>query len=190
MRQGNTDASEMIPVRLLLSIAIIVAIIVMIGISVPTLHIFLAEHQVEHECLFLESCLSTMLVNGAPRDVDDLTAPEGTKRIHTFSLPESLLYLCFGGDPDPDNTGALQSDLVEDGACIVYKVEGGSKHVIWLPKATPGFREGTYADAHWEIAGQGQSYIIHSGGTIALVFEYVQKDDRVYILIHGADDIP
>ena len=45
------------------------------------------------------------------RDVDDLNAAEGTKRVQTFTLPDSLVYLSFGGDPDPLNTGVFSSKL-------------------------------------------------------------------------------
>jgi hypothetical protein len=187
MRQIKTDAMEMIPIRLIISLAIIAAVAVMLVFASSSLRIFLAENQVEQECMKLESSLSTMVGSGVPRDVDEGSAAEGTKRVQTFTLPDSLLYLSFGGDPDPLSTGVLQPGVLEDGAAIFYKVEGGSKQVIWLPKEIYKFREGTYADNKWVINGDGQSYIIHSGGKITLVFERVQKNHVIYILIHGTD---
>jgi hypothetical protein len=179
----------MIPVRLIVSIAIVAAIAFMVVIASSNLRVLLAEQQVEKECRSLESSLCTMLSSGAARDIDETGAAEGTKRIQTFSLPDSLVYLCFGGDPDFSGTGVFQPDLIEDGTVIVYKVEGGSNKVMWLPKETCKFREGTIVDNKWVIAGTGQSYIIHSGGKITLVFECVQKSHQVYILIHGNDGI-
>lgn len=188
MRQKNTDAMEMIPLRLLISIAMIAAIVLMVVIASDSLRTFLAEHQVEMECRKLESSLSTMLADGAPRDLDEGNAVEGTKRVHTFTLPDSLIYLSFGGDPDLLNTGVLQPTLTADGAAIFYKVQGGSKKVIWLPRETCKFREGTNVNQSWVLTGTGQSYIIRTGGTITMVFEYVQKDHKIYILIHGTDE--
>jgi hypothetical protein len=188
MRQMNTNAVEMIPIRLIISLAIIAAIAVMIVFASSSLRTLLAEHQVEQECRLLESTLSTMVGSGVPRDVDEASAAEGTKRVQTFTLPDSLLYLSFGGDPDSLNTGVLKTGLIEDGAAIFYRVEGGSKQVIWLPKETYKFREGTYVDNKWVINGTGQSFIVHSGGKITLVFERVQKNHVIYILIHGANE--
>jgi len=188
MRQMNADAVEMIPIRLIISLAIISAIAVMMVFASSSLRILLAEHQVEQECRLLESTLSTMVGSGVARDVDEASAAEGTKRVQTFTLPDSLLYLSFGGDPDSLNTGVLKPGLIEDGAAIFYQVEGGSKQVIWLPKETYKFREGTYIDNKWVIKGAGQSFIVHSGGKITLVFERVQKNHVIYILIHGTDE--
>jgi hypothetical protein len=189
MRRINTNAVETIPIRLIISIAIIAAIVLLIVIASNSLRTLLAEHQVEQECRLLESSLSTMIGGGIPRDVDEVDTAEGTKRIQTFSLPDSLVYLSFGGDPDTMNRGVLEPGLTEDGAAIFYKVEGGSKKVIWLPKETFKFREGTYIDNRWVIDGAGQSFIVHTGGKITLVFERVQKSHLFYILIHGNDEI-
>jgi len=184
----NTTAVEMIPIRFIISLAIIAAIAIMMVFASGSLHTLLAEHQVEQECRLLESTLSTMVGSGVPRDVDEASAAEGTKRVQTFTLPDSLLYLSFGGDPDSLNTGVLKTGLIEDGAAIFYRVDGGSKQVIWLPKETYKFREGTYVDNKWVINGTGQSFIVHSGEKITLVFERVQKNHVTYILIHGTDE--
>lgn len=179
----------MIPIRLIISITIIAAILVMIGVGTLTLRTYLAEHQVEQQCRLLESTLSTMVGSGVPRDVDEVNTAEGTKRVQTFILPDSLVYLCFGGDPDPANKGERNPGLTEDGAALFYRVEGGSKHVMWLPKETYKFREGTYIDNKWIIAEEGQSYLLFGGGKTTLIFELVQKNHVNYILIQANDGI-
>ena len=189
MNRRNNDATDQLPIRLMMSLAIIAAIVVLIVSASGVLRTFLAEQQVESQCRLLEASLSTMAESGAVRDVDDLHVAEGTKRVQTFTLPHSLLYLSFGGDPDPSNTGLLSSKLVEDGAVICYKVQGGSKQIIWLPKETYKFREGTFVDDHWTINGEGKSFIIHTGGIVTLIFERVQKNHMTYILVHTTDGI-
>jgi hypothetical protein len=189
MSQRNNDAVDQLPIRLMMSLAIIAAIVVLVVSASGTLRTFFAEQQVESQCRLLEASLSTMAESGAVRDVDDLNAAEGTKRVQTFTLPESLVYLSFGGDPDPSNTGSFSSKLVEDGAVIFYKVQGGSRQIIWLPKETYKFREGTFVDDYWRITGEGKSFLIHTGGTVTLVFERVQKNHMTYILVHTTDDI-
>jgi len=189
MRQRDDDAADQLPIRLMMSLAIVAAIVVLIAGASGAVRTFLAEQQVETQCRLIEASLSTMVGSGAVRDVDDLNAPQGTKRVQSISLPDSLIYLSFGGDADPLNTGVFSSGLVEDGAVIFYKVQGGSKQVIWLPKETFKFREGIFIDNHWGVHGAGQGFIIHTGGTLMLAFERVQKNHRTYILVHNTDDI-
>lgn len=175
---------ELLPVRLMMSIAMIATIVILIGVAAGNLQVFLAEHDVETACRSLQASLCTMVADGAFRDVDDRSSPEGTKRIHTFSLPGSLVYLSFGGDPDPADNGSRTLGLLEDGAVIVYRVEGGSKKILWLPIETSKFRQGRYVNDQWVIDGQGRSVVLSTGGTITLVFECVQKQHQKFILIH------
>ncbi|MBN1861327.1 MAG: hypothetical protein JW840_07700 [Candidatus Thermoplasmatota archaeon] len=189
MRCFYNDAVEILLTRLLMSIAVIAAIILLVVFASGNLKIFLAEQQVEQQCRLVISSLSTMVEDGGCRDVDELNAAEGAKRIQSFTLPESLVYLCFGGDPDTSNTGVATSELFEDGAVIFYKVQGGGKKVIWLPKETYKFREGVFIGNRWVISGSGQSFIIRRGGSITLVFERIEKNHIKYLLIHQNDEI-
>ncbi|MCX6667750.1 MAG: hypothetical protein NTV74_05875 [Euryarchaeota archaeon] len=188
MRKSDNIASEMIPIRLIISITVIAAIAVIIAIAYNNLSLTLAENQIENDCRILESELYTMVSSGIARDVDDINAGEGTKRIHAFDLPGNLIYLAFGVDPDPNNCGTLKTGLTEAGSVIFYSVGGGSKHVIWLSDELK-FREGNYTDNKWIINGDGQGFIINRGGKTTLVFEFVQKNDERYILIQNNDRI-
>ena len=184
MRSRANDAVDQLPIRLMMSLAIVAAVILLFTAASTTLRTMLAEQVIESQCRRLESSLSTLAQSGACRDVDDASAPEGTKRVQTFTLPDSLVYLSFGDDPDPLNTELLSSMLLNDGAVIAYKVQGGSKHVIWLPLETMKFRAGACIDDHWVIQGTGRNVLIRTGGTVTLVFERVQKNHECYILVH------
>ena len=181
----DTVATEMIPIRLIICIVITAAIVSVVGMGFHSLSIMVAEHQVEQECRILESTLITMVESGMARDVNAIHVAEGTKRVQTFTLPDSLIYLSFGGDPDPRNDGKWTSELTEDGAAIFYKVQGGNKHIIWLPKDKFKFREGVYGDNKWTMNGEEQSFILNGGGKATVVFELVQKNHINYILIHA-----
>lgn len=188
MNPRSIAAAEMLPVRLMISIAMIVTIVILVVVAAGNLQVFLAEQEIETACRSLQASLCTMVADGAFRDVDDLSSPEGTKRIHTFKLPDTLMYLSFGGDPDPADNGSRTSELLEDGSVIVYKVAGGSKKIIWLPIETYKFREGRFDYTHWVLEDQGNSFLITSGGTVTLVFECVQKRHQKFILIHQNDE--
>jgi len=189
MKPVDSFAAEMLPIRLLMSIAIVAAIATLVWVGMGMLRTGQAQHQVEQECRDLVSSLETMVRSGAPRDLEDGLAEAGTTRIQTLILPDTLLYLSFGGDPDVENTGVLRPQISGDGAVIVYKVQGGSKQVLWLPQWMYGFREGCLSNTTWTLRGVGESYVITQGGTSTLIFELVEKNHTTYILIHGNDGI-
>jgi len=188
MQRVTTIASEMIPIRLIISITIIAAITVMIVAGHSILSMTLAEHQIESQCLSLESTLYTMVQSGVARDVDEVGAIDGTKRTYTLELPDSSLYLSFGVDPDPNNDGILETGLTSDGSVVCYQVSGGSKHVLWLSEDDIRFREGNYTQWKWTIHGTGEGLILTSEGTITLTFELIEKHHETYILIYPNDN--
>lgn len=184
MRQKNNIAAEMLPIRLIISLAIIATIVVLVVGASGTLGIYLAEQQIEQQCLHLRSELSTMVGTGAFRDLDDPSAPDGTKRVCTLFLPDSLVYLAFGYDSSIVQTSDFTPTLVEDEAVIVYKVEGGSKKVIWLADVAYPFREGNFVHGRWMLNEDSHGYVIRRGGTSTLVFECVQKNHDSCILLY------
>jgi len=189
IKQLDTVAAEMIPIRMIISIAIIAAIGALVGVAYWNFSITASEHQVENDCSALESQLYTMIGSGVARDVDEINVGEGTMRSQTFFLPDSLIYLSFGVDPDPDNNGVLETGLTENGAIICYQASGGSKHIFWLPKDQMRFREGSYDTllSKWVINGDGQGYILTGSGKSTVLCELVEKNDELFILIHATD---
>jgi len=105
-----------------------------------------------------------------------------------FNLPNELVYLGFGVDPDSNNDGDLESGLTSNGSCIFYKVEGMSKKVIWLDDDIK-FREGESESGRWKIKYPEQGFVIKDGGKIKLSFELVKDFYDEYVLILAEDDI-
>ena len=189
MRSVDAFAAEMIPIRLLISVAVIAAIAVLLGVGIGMLRTSLAQGQVEQQCRDLVTTLDSMVQSGAPRELGNPCAPAGTTRVQTLSLPSSLVYLSFGGDPDAADTGVLHSRVTDDGSVIVYRVDGGSKQVMWLSTGRFRFREGSLSNATWTLQGDGRCYIIDHGGRVSLEVELVQQNHVTYLLIHGNDGI-
>jgi len=189
MRKIDNTASEMIPIRLIISIAVMAAIAFMLASGYNNLSITLSENQIENQYITLESKLYTMLASGVTRDVDELNAGDGTMRTHTFDLPDSIIYLAFGIDPDPNNNGELTTGLTDDGSAVFYKVSNGNKHVIWLSWDDFRFREGNNTNGKWIINNDEQGFILRNNGQTTLTFELVQKNHERYVLIHANDNI-
>jgi len=189
MKKIDNTASEMIPIRLIISIAVMAAIALMLASGYNNLSITLSENQIENQYRTLESKLYTMLASGISRDMDEINASDGTMRAHTFDLPDNMIYLAFGIDPDPSNTGELSTGLTDDGSAVFYKVSNGNKHVIWLSEDDFRFREGNNTDSKWIINNAEQGFILQNGGKTPLIFELVQKNNEKYVLIHANDNI-
>jgi len=184
MNRLNNYAAEFIPIRLLISIAIIAAIAALFAFGYTTFSKTNAEHQVNNEWLTLESELSSMLGGGVPRDLDASEATEGTKRVHTFYLPDDLVFLAFGVDPDKDNNGVLETGFDENGAIVCYQISGCSKHIEWLDEPF-NFCEGILVDDTWMLHDQG--FILDSGGVSTITFELVKQSGNEYFLIQATD---
>lgn len=188
MRKTNDIASDMLPIRLIISIAVVSAVTLMVFFGFLNLRVVLAENQIKNDCNTLESKIHTMVSSGVPRDIDESGAGDGTKRVQTFNIPDNIVFLSFGVDPDEDNDGFLETGLTENGATIYYKVQGGSKQVIWLDKEFR-FREGILENNKWIINGGGEGLILKNSGEVVLNFEFVEKNHKTYILIRSNDEI-
>lgn len=176
-----------VPMRILLSIFVMVAIVGLAFMGLQNSMKVANEKRVERECNELISMLLIMIESSA-RDINDQQDIHGTIRVKEFDLPDKLLYIGFGVDPDPDNDGILESGLTNNGSCIFYKVEGMSKKVIWLDSKIK-FREGENKNGKWEIKMPEQGFIIKKGGKIKISFELVENSFDRYILILAEDDV-
>lgn len=188
MKKMDDVAADMIPTRLIISIAIIAAVTLLVAFGYRSLSITSAENQVEQECREVESELFSMIASGVARDVSKMSADDGTIRSCSLNLPDNLIYLSFGVDPDPDNDGKLQSGLTVNGTVMFYRVDGGSKKAVWLNEGFK-FREGFLIGNKWVINEDGQGYILQGGGKSTIIFELVEKNNDIFILIHGNDNI-
>jgi hypothetical protein len=192
IRKLDCFAAEMIPIRMIISIAIIAAIGVMVAIGYHNLNITNSENLIHNQCSELQSELYTLTASGVARDVDEINAGEGTKRVYSFDLPDSINYLAFGVDPDSDNNGVLSTGLTSDGSMICYKVDGGSKKIIWLSEDDVRFREGKFTGDKWVINTDNtgdQGFVISDSGTSTLTFELVKQHDQLFILIQATDSL-
>lgn len=178
----------MIPIRLIISISVIAAISIMFSIGFFSFGVTFSENDVDSQINYLLSNLDTMTASGFARDIYEPDCSDGTKRIISFDLPENVMYLSFGCDPDVDNNGILESDLMNEGNVIFYRVSNGNKKVFWLDSEIR-FREGKLEDGKWVINSPDQGFIIKNGGKTSIVFELVERFNEKYVLIQANDNI-
>lgn len=178
-----------IPMRALMSIVMVGIIVGLTFIGIQHVAKISAEKQVERECNNLISSISTMVASGDARDILNPQDARGDSRNITLDLPSKLIYLGLGVDPDPDNNGMLESNLTANGSCIVYKIEGMGKRVIWLDSNIE-FREGIEEDGRWVINNPEQGFVIKKGGKYDVTFELVEDAHKTkYVLILANDNL-
>jgi hypothetical protein len=190
MRKFDDNALQMLPIRLMISIIIIAAISTLVAAGWMNFSIIHAENQIESQCNTLISHLNSLTTNGIPRDLSLVNQPEGSKRTQKITIPNNVVYLAFGVEPDYTSTGEIKSGLTDNGNVIFFQVNGGSKQVMWLDNEIY-FREGIYENNEWKINDDKgeQGYIIESDGTMTLTFELVKDNVNEYVLIHSNDNI-
>ncbi len=175
MRKLDTQAADILPIRLIISISFIAAILVSLGIGLGNIQQILEEQEMQQVCSIIQSKLSSLTANGTPRDIDDLDSKEGSKRIYTLHLPDDIVFLAFGVDPD------TMDNLTEDGCLIVYKLSNGFKKIIWLPEEIR-LRAGVYNNGRWIPSEKG--FILDKKGVTTLIFELIEKNHIEYVLIY------
>jgi len=180
----DTKGSTFIPMRALMSIVIAGVIGALAYAGFQQMEKIRAEKEMERICNELIASLSTMVASGNARDIHNPADGEGDSRTIDFSLPTKLVYLGFGVDPDPDNDGEMESKMLADGACIVYKIDGLSKKIFWLDNIK--FRKGIKNEKGIWVIDDQQGMVILREGKIKLTFELVKDFSGKYVLIKPA----
>ncbi len=176
----DTAAAEMIPIRLLLSVAII---------SVITFLTFAGFQQIqsageidsfEKDLLMLKVELSTLYATGAPRDLRDPFAPAGTSRVFSIYIPSTVTVVRFGSYifDDPLRPGYDEKST----SGIFYKTVSGSEQVIWCDPLIH-FLKGTLQDSRWISSDDPIIFYMSGGGRLDVTYELVLYDDDVFVLI-------
>jgi len=184
MRGFDARAVEMVPIRVIMSLAIIGAILGVWAVGVYVLEPTLASQRLREECEGLAGELASLVQGGAPRDLRDLSSPLGTRRVVSLEVPSGCVYVSFGGDPDPDGDGVLDSGVTGSGAMVVFLVQGASKEVVWLSEPAVGFRAGVFNGQRYRL-GQG-GLVLRGGGRTVLTFELVRDAVDMFILVYRA----
>jgi len=137
---------DTIPLKLVVYLVLVGIIIMLTAIGLknagPPMDAALIERQLGEVRSGIEHMQS-----GYARDLSDPYAPTGNTRSFDLVLPDSLEYLSFGADPDPDNNGILTDTppglVTDNGDVIYYKLRGDGKRF-----AQVGGRTGAGGCAH------------------------------------------
>ncbi len=182
MRRLDAWGVEMVPIRVVMSLAIIGAILGVWVVGVYVLEPTLASQRLRGECEGIAGELVSLVRGGSPRDLRDPMAGLGTRRVMPVEVPDGCVFVSFGGDSDPDGDGVLEAGVTGSGAVIVFLVQGASKEVVWLSDPDVGFRAGLFEDGRVQLGDE--SLILRKEGRTMLAFELVRDSENMYILVY------
>jgi hypothetical protein len=182
LRSWDSCGVEMIPIRLVISIAVIGAVVGLCAAGFMVVQPASDAGVLRMQCERAVGTLAGLVRGGVPRDLRDSDAALGTRRVMSFTVPEKCVYLSFGGDPDPDDDGVLGQGVTGAGAMIVFRVQGSGEEVFWLSEPV-GFRAGVI-DGQRYVREDG-CFVLRGGGKMTLVFELIRDAEGIYILVYS-----
>ncbi len=193
----HDDSGAMeIPMRFVVYVIITAAIIALAAFGLSHLKPGMTENIMEKQIGEISVSLNTMQYGGF-RNLVDPASPDGNMRTFKITIPEDVVYLAFGVDPDPDNddnlTNTKENLLTERGNVIFYKLEKSGKKRIPLDDSIE-LREGLFENERWvinKVNGKQYGVVITDKGTFEITFEVVYDPDSKerYILAHFTDEI-
>lgn len=184
---SDTRAADTIPLKLVVYLGLLTAVLLLIAHAwenaSPVLDEAEIETQVEAAALSLCS-----IQQGHARPLEDRYGPEGSMCVLTLSLPESVRYLSFGVDPDPDCSGNLSdSEWNPENNTLIYQYKNGVKQRVLLEVETVHFLKGTPDEAgKWfPAASQGNNETPSRFNETGIVIEYPVSGEFVFELVSG-----
>ena len=181
--------ADTIPLKLVVYLAIMGIIILMVAMGLknaqPPMNTAIIDRQMEK----LKSSIEIMQT-GYSRPISDPQASTGNIRSFELVLPDSLEYISFGVDPDPDNNGILNDKppglITDDGDVVYVKLRNTGKILVKLDDNVH-IREGVLMDGRWNINEPHQGVVL-TGNSQSVIFELVNDGGNVYTISHLTDD--
>lgn len=186
----DEKGADTIPLKLVVYLAIAGMVIIMAATGLNNAQPHVDRALMERQMEDVKSSLNRMQ-SGYARPISDPGAPAGNIRRFELILPESLEYISFGADPDPDNNGILTDTpsglITDDGNAIYYKLRNGGKTTVILDDDVH-IREGMKKDNRWIIHDAHQALVL-TGSRQSVTFELVHDHGTTYTISHLTDDL-
>lgn len=181
MLWDNCIASEMIPIRLLMSITIIAAIILLAFVGFQKVETTNEMQRFEDELVVLRSELCLLCETGESRDIRDPYAPSGSTRVFSVHIPSSLSTLSFGSYPWASSSIDQYESDISSG--IFYQTTQGETKALWCDSSII-FRKGVYQDSRWMVSNETPYFTFSESATLTVTFEQIYDTDSTVIIIY------
>ena len=181
---GEISASEMIPIRLLISISIIsmISFFVVNGVILSN-HIH-NEGCFEKTLKQIGQNIELLVMTGSPRNVMDGGSPGGTKQVHSLTIPSEISEISFGINGDTDEVWFSK----QKSSGLYYYSQQTGDNIIWIDDSCL-FVKGVYSDDRWIPCWNNSIFSIHQKGKCMITFELISVEDQLYVLVYDQNDV-
>ena len=128
----DTTAADTIPLKLVVYLGLLATVLILVAQAWHTVSPVLEEAQIKSQ-VEAASLSIRSIQEGYARDSAESRSPEGTICTLKFSFPDSVRYISFGADPDPECNGQLSdSEWTLENNTIIYQYKNGVKKRLFL----------------------------------------------------------
>lgn len=182
---SDTTAADTIPMKLILYLGLLAAVLILLIQSWNTANPALEEARIKAQ-VEAASLAILSIQDGYARNTAESHSPEGTMCTLKFTFPASVRYISFGVDPDPDCNGQLgDSEWIPENNTIIYQYKNGVKKRLFLEGKTVNFIKGEIdSQGNWMLSGsQKSTQIPITHEKMGVVIEYPVSGDFPFELV-------
>ena len=186
---NDTRGVDTIPLKLVVYLVLTGAVMVLIAVSWGNVIPFIEGADVNEQVT--DSALKIISIkHGATRNLLDQRNADGSMCIVELSLPDNVIFVGFGVDPDPDANGNLtDSKWVAEDNVIMYQYSNGVKKRVFLNGDVVQFKNGVQdengrwvIDINVDVAnGHDKGVVLEGPISGEFIFEMV-FDGEIFIL--------
>ena len=193
---SEISAADTIPLKLVVYTGLFAAVLILMAqawnTSLPVLEDANMKDQVETAGLEILS-----IQQGYARELGDKDSSSGTMCLIKFSCPDSIRYISFGIDPDPEGNSYLNdSKWVTEDNTIIYQYKNGVKKRVFLEGENIRFIKGELnsegiwfpnLDENGDIVkgfSQENAVVIESPVSGEFLFETIMQKGVRYTMAH------
>jgi len=193
---SEVSAADTIPLKLVVYTGLFASVLILMAqawhTSLPVLEDANMKDQVETAGLEILS-----IQQGYARELGDKDSSSGTMSLIKFSCPDSIRYISFGIDPDPEGNSYLNdSKWVTEDNTIIYQYKNGVKKRVFLDGENIRFIKGELnsegiwfpnLDENGDIVkgfSQENAVVIESPVSGEFLFETIMQKGVRYTMAH------
>lgn len=173
--ESNTLAAMWIPIRLLISVAIISCFTAMVIIGSQQVSITREQNRFTQEINSIKQSLETLYRHGSCRNIHDILDTPGSKRVFTLYVPRSISSVYFGRT-------LLESE--EYASTIRYGFSQTSK-ILWM-NAKICVYSAEYSENQWQPEKNHTGFQLSSGHN-QFTAELVCNNTNQFILLYSIE---
>jgi len=180
----NIYGSEMIPIRLIISISVIGVISFLVVQGLTMSYHVINEGEFSQSLTTLQKNVETIVNIGHPRDVSDVFSLKGTTHVHSLYVPSEIMSVSFGSDINVNSSELDMGNLSK----IQYSSLNTGDHVLWCDSSCQ-FIKGIFNDGRWLPSWNDSRFTIKEQGQCMITFELVTDGSSLFILVYDGNNV-